>query len=814
MKKYINNHWIFTEHYSPELHKPGFTKGLKVRLPHTCKETPFHYFDENLYQMTCWYKTELDIPADWNGDYVAVTFEGVAHQADVFINGVKIYSHYCGYTAFTVDISSSIKYGETNVLVVKVDSHEQLNQPPFGHVIDYMTFGGIYREVYLEHKPTLHIADIFVKPEILITQTEPIRLDTKVSAQLSSDITLSAIDVPVKLEQLLYSTSEEKIPLATYTCSDCHPKFTVDNVSLWDIDTPVLYQLVTRLYDMSQKTPQLLDTVTTTIGFRRSEFKKDGYYLNGRKLKIRGLNRHQSYPYVGYAMPASMQKLDADILKNELGVNAVRTSHYPQSHHFIQRCDEIGLLVFTEIPGWQHIGDDTWKKQAVINTTDMVRQYRNHPSIILWGVRINESQDDDAFYLAANKAAHEADPTRPTGGVRAIAHSHLLEDVYTYNDFIHDGVKRGCQPKKKVTSDNHKPYLITEYCGHMYPTKTYDDEAHKREHARRHANILDAVASENEIAGSFGWCMFDYNTHRDFGSGDRICYHGVMDMFRNPKPAAYVYAALGNRNPVLEISSSMDIGEHPGCIRGDIYIYTNADSVRFYKNDELIKEFFSEDSTYSHLSHGPITMNDFIGDKMGKQEHFSSRQEALVKDLLNAYALKGADCMTPRLMLKALALMAIYRMKPADALRLYNQYIGDWGGTATTYRFDAITNGKVVKSITKAPMTSIHLKGTTNTQMLTESDTYDVASIRLSATDEYGNVLPYYSGYAHITCEGAIALIGPDILPFQGGYSGCYVKTIGSEGQGSVTISIPETEPVTFTFHVTCKNNANQNGGL
>lgn len=178
--------------------------------------------------------------------------------------------------------------------------------------------------------------------------------------------------------------------------------------------------------------------------------RKDGFYLNGKKLRLRGLNRHQSYPYVGYAAPASMQIFDADILKKELGVNAVRTSHYPQSQDFIRRCDEIGLLVFTEFPGWQHIGDEEWKRQAVQNLKEMIVQYRNHPSIILWGVRINESQDDDVF-TETNRVAHELDDTRATGGVRMLKKSHLLEDVYTYNDFLHDGRHPGCNPKRKVT---------------------------------------------------------------------------------------------------------------------------------------------------------------------------------------------------------------------------------------------------------------------------------------------------------------------------------------------------------------------------
>ena len=102
-------------------------------------------------------------------------------------------------------------------------------------------------------------------------------------------------------------------------------------------------------------------------------------------------------------MPDSVQRRDADILKYELGLNAVRTSHYPQSQAFIDRCDEIGLLVFTEIPGWQHIGDEEWQEIAVRNTEEMVLQYRNHPSVILWGVRINESQDNDKLYTRTNK---------------------------------------------------------------------------------------------------------------------------------------------------------------------------------------------------------------------------------------------------------------------------------------------------------------------------------------------------------------------------------------------------------------------------
>lgn len=571
---YLNDDWLFTEQFEDSLMAPEYPENTlqPVRLPHTCKETPFHYFDESLYQMVSGYRRHLLIPKDWQGKRIQLTFEGAAHDSTVFCNGKKVGEHHCGYTAFTVDLTDNVLYGQDNLLCVRLDSRENLNVPPFGYVIDYMTYGGIYRDVRLEVKEKVSLSDIFVHTAIDFRSSP-------VTAQITSEITLTESDDNVTIRQYYMPKSTAAVQeswslLCEQTVStdvSCDKEFsltaTITAPLLWDTEEANLYILKTQLYQDNM----LLDETETTFGIREAVFKKDGFYLNGRKLRIRGLNRHQSFPYVGYAMPKSMQRLDADLLKKELGLNAVRTSHYPQSHYFLERCDELGLLVFTEFPGWQHIGDDSWKAQAVANAEDMIRQYRNHPSIILWGIRINESPDDDAFYEKTNAVAHKLDPSRPTGGVRAMKKSHLLEDVYTYNDFLHDGEMPGCDPKKKVTSDMEKPYLISEYNGHMYPTKAFDNEERRSEHAIRHANVLDAVAGQPDIAGSFGWCMFDYNTHKDFGSGDRICYHGVMDMFRNPKLAANIYACEQEQTPVLEITSSMDIGEHPGCNRGNIY---------------------------------------------------------------------------------------------------------------------------------------------------------------------------------------------------------------------------------------------------
>lgn len=106
---------------------------------------------------------------------------------------------------------------------------------------------------------------------------------------------------------------------------------------------------------------------------------------------------------------------------------------------------------------------------------------------------------------------------------------------------------------------------------------------HRQEHALRHARVLDTAYADGEHAGCFGWCMFDYATHKDFGSGDRICYHGVLDSFRNPKLAASVYASQGGEEPVLTVSSAMDIGDYPAGQIGTVYVFTNAERVDLYK---------------------------------------------------------------------------------------------------------------------------------------------------------------------------------------------------------------------------------------
>ena len=779
-----NDSWMFCPEYSDEMRHLPMTgnQGTEVRLPHTVAETPFHYFDESLYHTVSCYQRMIPYTPEWEGKSLRLTFLGAAHQAQVYLNGQLIGAHSCGYTAFTVDLTGKLTE-EDNLLTVRLDSREALNIPPFGGVIDYMTYGGLYREVFLDVQNPCHIRDVF--PKVQLTD-DGVRMDCEIY------VSPACHKQPCHTRQSLHRLDGS---LVAQLPQD-QRKYLLHNVALWSLEHPNLYLLRTEL----SIGDEAVDVREDRIGFHQVDFRADGLYVSGKKIKLRGLDRHQSYPYVGYAMPESMQKFDADLLKNELGCNAVRTSHYPQSHHFLDRCDELGLLVFTEIPGWQHIGNKAWQAQAVENTREMVMQYRNHPSIFLWGVRINESQDNDPLYAETNAVAHRLDPTRPTSGVRYLQHSSLLEDVYSFNDFSYNGTGTGCLPKAQVTPDMEKGYLISEYGGHMFPTKSFDSEAHRLKHTLRHAQVLNAYCGEEDIAGGFGWCMFDYNTHKDFGSGDRICYHGVMDMFRNRKLAGYLYAAQQEEYPVLELSSSMDIGEHPAGLIGDIYAITNADSVRMFKNDRFVAEFTG--SPYENMPHGPILIDDFVGNQLVEDGAVPEYAAPTVKEILLAANRFGLQALPQEVLEQLQQCEEQFGITETDFMALYGRYIGNWGQKVPRYRFEAIKDGKVVSVITRQPMKQVQLRLNPSHTNLTERHTYDVAAVRIEARSDSGNLLPFYQEPVQLTVTGDIALIGPSLISLKGGMGGTYVKSLGREGQGTLTVSAPGAPDVIIDFQV------------
>jgi beta-galactosidase len=579
----LNHGWLFGGKL------PGVFE--RVSLPHTNALLPWHSFDETTYQYISNYSRSFRLPIALKGKRIFVDFEGAMTASTISINGHKFEEYKGGYTPFSFELTPYINWTENNVLTVSLDSTERPDIPPFGDNIDYLTFGGIYREVSLRVLPDVFIENVYAQPVEVLTPNR--RVDVRV--HLSKDRPISSPSVSIELRDGQQVIARKHQTLGEPQDPFIIPLTNLGSVDLWTLRKPKLYEVVVRL----ESDGQPVDEYKTRIGFRQAEFTGKGFYLNGEHLKLRGLNRHQTFPYVGGAMPWRAQRRDAQILR-AAHINLVRTSHYPQSRHFLDACDELGLLVLEEIPGWQHIGENPWQDISVRNVGEMIRRDWNHPSIILWGVRINESQDNHQFYLRTNKLAHELDPARATGGIRYLYDSDFLEDVFTMNDFGF--------PLRKP---NHPKYLNTEFVGHTYSTKRYDQVERVAEHTLRHARIHNQLASDDQYAGGIGWCAFDYNTHKNFGSGDHICYHGVFDIFRIPKAAAGFYKSQCDpaEEIVLEPAFNWSSGDHSGAGGpGIVPVCSNCEHLKVYYDGKLKLEVDSDRAQFANLAYPPFML--------------------------------------------------------------------------------------------------------------------------------------------------------------------------------------------------------------
>ena len=776
----LNNDWLYLPAYEAgcETKDCDESNFARVRLPHTNVELPLNNFDERAYQFVSCYRRRIRVKPQTDRR-VILHFEGAMAAAKVYLNGALLCEHLGGYTPFSCELTGMVTGGDDTLCVV-VDSRERDDIPPFGYVIDYLTYGGIYREVWLEETAEIYLQNAHVKPK---KSGDGWRVDTDLyldnaagaTGEAALRLTLTAQDGALKTEDFSIRLSGERRQTISVS-------FEVKDALLWDIDSPKLYHLSATLIQSGEA----IDEYGCRFGFREARFTPEGFFLNGRLVKLRGLNRHQSYPYVGYAMPKRAQESDAELLKRGLGVNLVRTSHYPQSKHFLNRCDELGLLVFEEFPGWQHIGGETWKANAMTALREMVERDWNHPGIVLWGVRINESQDDDDFYRATNALARSLDDTRQTGGVRNFENSHFFEDVYTYNDFVHSGQNEALKDPKDVCRAN-VPYLVTEHNGHMFPTKKFDCEEKRVEHALRHLRVLDRMYGSPRITGSIGWCMSDYNTHKDFGSGDKICYHGVTDLFRLPKDAAVAYRSQQDGETVLHVASGMHHGERSASDLSRVYVLTNCDSVRLYKNGAFIREFYPNREALPNLPHPPVTISDFIGEQLAVNENLSKRDAERIKRVFAAVGKYGDKSLPLRYKIALGYSMVKHRYSYQKAVDLFMRYVVGWGSESTEYVFEGYRNGTLAATEKRGAAVGAGLRVSPETLRLTEGDTYDVCRVAVEHIDQFGCVMPYSNEAIRVHVTGAGERIGPACIPLTGGSAAFWVK---SNGSGEIAVLV------------------------
>nr|WP_307992222.1 glycoside hydrolase family 2 TIM barrel-domain containing protein [uncultured Niameybacter sp.] len=715
-KQLINNNWTYKRNLEDH--------GKVVHLPHTNQEVPYNYFDEKMYQFISYYEKQITTK---ESDRQFLVFDGVMTAFKLYIENQYVGEYKGGYIPHVVEITDFVEKNKEYKIRVEVDSREREDIPPFGHVIDYLTFGGIYRDVWHYHVSQTYIKNIYFKYEVLNHDGH------KGSVECSPIIEIDSRDVVKEVSGKLTICNEERNfnlhinpGVHRYTLQS----FILEDVALWDINYPNLYSCQVVLEGERSH-----DEASIQIGFREIIIGGDVLKLNGKNITLRGLNRHQSYPYVGYAMPKRVQEQDAVILKTELGLNAVRTSHYPQSPYFLDKCDALGLLVLEEIPGWQHISRrEDWRAQVLKDVRTMIERDYNHPSIITWGVRINESGDDEELYTKTNALARELDDTRPTSGVRCFERSQFLEDIYTMNDFIHDGSENILRTRRRCTgTEESVPYMVTEFCGHIYPTKKFDQEERLVEHALRHGRIQSMARQKEEVLGAIGWCAFDYYTHYDFGSGDRICYHGVMDMFRIPKFAAATYKS--QRKPsegyVIEPLTYWTRGERNKGTVFPIHVFTNCDVIEVklagVSKGRFSRQFYNTDPKMQYLEYPPFM------------------------------------------------------------LQMNN---GEWGASWSDAEFIGYANGEAVVSKKFAANPVYEGIELTCDHEELKLDCYDATRIVVKAVDQVGNTIPYINEFITIETTGAIEVIGPKTVALIGGSIGFWVRSKVGEEAGDATIKV------------------------
>ncbi len=716
IKTLFNAGWLFAPH-KLDFDAPD-DQFEPVVLPHTNRLFAHRMVDAADYQFVSTYRKRFRLPETLAGRRACVDFDGALVASTVYCNGQPVGSHLGGYTPFSVDLTPYLNDGE-NVLTVHLDSTERSDVPPFGNVVDYLTFGGLYRDVHLRLVDPCHIRQVFPRPTDVLT-----------APGLTCDLALSEYRPGLRVQGVLWDAAGQVVAATEHLPGAEESSFAFPAplaVTLWSLEAPTLYTLDLTLLDGS--TP--LDEVRIRLGFRAAEFRADGrFYLNGEPLKLFGLNRHQTYPYIGAAAPARLQRQDADLIKFELGCNVVRTAHYPQSPHFLDRCDEIGLLVFEEIPGWQYIGDAAWQALVLRDVQAMIERDRHRPSVMLWGVRINESPDHADLYRRTNALARALDPTRPTGGVRDFLKSEFLEDVFTYNDF-----------SNTVVEPVYQPHLITEFAGHMFPTKTWDHEERRVHHALLHAKVQNLQLGSDRVAGAIGWCAFDYHTHREFGSGDRVCHHGVMDLFRLPKWAAYVYRSQlpPDRAIVLQAATHWTMGDRGGGGNNPLTVFSNCDEIDVFIGESCMGRYQPDRAAYPHLAHPPFT------------------------------------------------------------IRWPDDYV-PWGQAFEDLRIVGYRQGKAVAEQHIASDHVPHALTLAVDVPRLAADGADMTRLTVKITDRYGNILPYALCVVQVEIEGPAALIGENPLPLIGGQAALYVKAGQQGGTIRITACTPGLPSVTITL--------------
>lgn len=606
----FNQGWRFCGEYVSGGADPGFADGgfAEVTLPHSVVPLSWRQWDPSSWEKVWLYRRHLTGPMPPRSR-IFLDFEGALVNATVACNGATLNQHVGGYLPWNVELTDHLTDGD-NVIAVILDSR-WLQVPPDGgspgaSYLDFLEPGGIYRDVALRLVPEIFISDVWAKPLNVLNPDRTVEVRVTLDAAATGNGHV-AVELRGHSGHLAHATTPVHITATgqntvSLTLSD------IGAVSLWEPDSPTLYDVVTTL-TMDDGTTH---AYTTRIGFREATFTTEGFFLNGRKVKLFGLNRHQIYPYVGMAMPARVQRRDAQILKNDFNCNMVRCSHYPQSRHFLDACDELGLMVWQEPPGWWYVGDQAWQDLLAQNVSDMIIRDRNRPSVIVWGIKANESPNYPELYARTRQIAGELDGTRQTSGSMATQSTDgWAADVFSYDDYHRDSKGNATLSPPLTTI----PYLVSEAVGALDGAPYYrwiDTQDVLATQAITHATVHDIARSDDHYCGLLGWCGFDYDSQNGHIYDD-VKWPGVADTFRVPKFGAAFYQSQVDPHvrPVLEPAFFWDFGSgSPAAGPGkQAVIGTNCDRLEIYIDGRHTGTALPDAERFPHLIH-PLVFAD------------------------------------------------------------------------------------------------------------------------------------------------------------------------------------------------------------
>lgn len=635
----INQGWEFkrehvelTSDVKSELNSElPITGWQSVNLPHTPKIEPLVV--NNQWQGIAWYQKTLVVDPKWKDNKIFIRFEAAMNHAEVWLNDKKIGEHLGGYLPFTLDISDAVNFNGPNVVKVKLSN---IDNPIIGpkplEKLDFNTYGGLYRGVNLLIKNPLHITDemhankvasggVFVTYPKISTVESLVDVKTHIANQYAESKSFTLKQTLFFGDDLVSQTESKMTTLLASSDKQFSQQLVVKNAQLWSPKNPNLYQLVSEVYLEGE----LVEQKKTRIGLRTFEFnEKHQLLINGEITFLRGVNRHQEYPHVGYATSAQADFRDAHKIKSA-GFDYVRLSHYPHSKAFMDAADELGLVLIDAILGWQYYLEDPAFKAQIINTCrDLIRRDRNHASVLAWECSLNESWMPEEFIADLHTAVKQEDPNGFSAGWQ----------------FGYDLYLQARQHRQTHFETPTQPYNVSEYGDWEYYAQNaglnQDAWADLKEEERTSRQLLGAgearllqqarniqeAHNDNLTIPAFAdgyWVMFDYNR----GYADDLEASGIMSIHRLPKYSYYFYQSQRNpqeksnqyeSGPMVHIASEWNEKSST-----NIRVFSNADEVELWLNGKLVaKQKPSESKFSSHLSHPPFEfeLNKFLPGKL------------------------------------------------------------------------------------------------------------------------------------------------------------------------------------------------------